>query len=168
MQNGIASSLVLAQAIPPGTSFAGWVVGVLGTPNSFIVLVSGLLIFGGAWYLLATRRRPAVLAAYLVLLPLPVLIAVYGVMSGMVSSLTVIASTPGLSVTTEDYAAGTAGSLVEVLFAMLVSAPTYFLLAFGLLARTLRSGADGAPLTAIRPEHPKPLLSSGGPVPATT
>jgi len=48
-------------------------------------------------------------------------------------------------------------SLVEVLFAMLVSAPTYFPACFRLTARTLRSGADGHPLTATRPEPPKPL-----------
>jgi hypothetical protein len=126
-----------------------------------------LLIFGGACYLVATKRRPAALAAYLVLLPLPVLIAIFGEMKGMVGALTAIASSPGMSVPTEHVAANTAASLVMVLFAMLVSAPTYFVLAFGLLARTLRSPPDVAP-NPIRSKLPAPLVSSGGSVPATT
>jgi len=168
MQNCIASSVVLAQAIPPGTSFGAWMMHVLGTLSSLIILVAGFLIFGGAAYLVATKRRPAVLAAYLVLLPLPVLIAVFGEMRGMVSALTAIASSPGMSVPTEHVAADTAASLVTVLFAMLVSAPTYFVLAFGLLARTLRSPTDDVPPTAIRSRLPEPLASSGGSVPVTT
>jgi len=59
------------------------------------VFLSGMLIFGGAWYSAGHQAAAAVLAAYLVLLPLPVLIASYGVMSGMAISLEVIASTPG-------------------------------------------------------------------------
>jgi hypothetical protein len=109
-----------------------------------------------------------VLAAYLVLLPLPVLIAIFGEMRGMVSALTVIASTPGISLSTEDLAAGTAASLVTVLFALLVSAPTYFVLAFGLLARTLDPPTGAAPPTAIRSQPREPLRNSGGPIPATT
>ena len=139
----------------------------MGTLSSAIVLISGLLIFGGACYLVATKRRPSVLAAYLVLLPLPVLIAIFGEMKGMVSALTAIASSPDIAVPTEHIAANTAASLVTVLFAMLVSAPTYFLLAFGLLARTLSSPINGVPLTPIRPKVPEPLVSSGGSVPAT-
>jgi hypothetical protein len=162
------SSLILAQAIPPGTSLGEWLVGAMGTFFSLMVLASGLLIFAGSWYLVSTGKRPAAFAAYLVLLPLPVLIAICSCMSGMVSSLTVIASTPGISLSTEDVAAGVASSLAMVLYAILVSAPTYFVLAFGLLTRTLRSAGDGVPPAAIRSEPHKPLLSSGGPMPATT
>ena len=169
MQNCITSSAVLAQAIPPGTSFGGWVVGVLGTLSSIIVLISGLLIFGGACHLVVTKRRPAVLAAYLVLLPLPVLVAIFGEMKGMVSALTAIASSPEITVPTEHVAGGAAASLIAVLFAMLVSAPTYFVLAFGLLARTLYPPTDAVPPAAIRPQpHREPLLNSGGQLQATS
>jgi len=161
MQNWTAASLVFAQATP-ATPFGAWVVGVLGTLSSVIVLISGLLIFGRACYLVATRRRPAALAAYLVLLPLPMLIAVFDEMRGMVIALTVIASSPGMSLPTEHFAANTAASLVMVLFAMLVSAPTYFALAFGLLASTLRSPSDDVAPTAIRSKLREPLLSSRG------
>jgi hypothetical protein len=167
MQNCIASSIVLAQAIPPGTSFGASMMHVLGTFSSLMILVSGLLIFGGAAYLVATKRRPSVLAAYLLLLPVPVLIAIFCEMSGMVSALTAIASLPGISVPPDHVAANTAASLATVLFAMLVSAPTYFVLAFGLLARTLRSPTDEVPPTAIRSKLREPLPSSGGSVPAT-
>ncbi len=55
-----------------------------------------------------------------------------------------------------------------VLFAMLVSAPTYFVLAIGLLARTLYPPTDSVPPTAIRSPPREPLLNSGGTIQATT
>ena len=136
--------------------------------SSLLVLVSGLLIFGGACYLVGTKRRPSVLAAYLVLLPLPVLISVGAWTKGLISSLTVIAASPNVTVTTADVAAATAESLLSLFVALLVSAPTYFVLAFGLLLRTLLSPTDSAAPTPTRSEHAAPLLSSVGPVPATS
>ena len=100
------------------------------------------MIFVGACYLLATRRRPPVLAAYLMLLPLPVLISLCGFLNGLASSLTVIATSPNVSVTSADIAAATVDSLLSLFVALVVSAPTYFVLTVGLLLRTLRSPAD--------------------------
>ena len=168
MPHCFATSAIVAQAIPPGTSFLAWMAGALNSLSSLMVLVSGLLMFGGACYLVATRRRPSVLAAYLVLLPLPVLIALCGWMNAMIASLTVIASSPNLIVTTADIAEGTAISLLGVLVALLVSAPTYFVLAIGLLVRTLRPPTDSAAPTPMHSEHREPLLSSAGPIPAAT
>jgi hypothetical protein len=90
-------------------------------------------------------------------------------MNGMVSALTAIASSPAISVPTEHVAANIAASFVTVLFAMRVSAPTYFVLAFGLLARTLYPPTDAVPPAAIRPQpHRETLLNSGGPLPRTS
>lgn len=136
--------------------------------SSLMVIVSGLLIFGGACYVVATRRRPAVLAAYLVLLPLPVLIALCGMMKGLIASLTVIASSPNLPVTTADIASAIANWLLGMFAALLVSAPTYFVLAIGLLVRTLHSPTDSAAPNPIHSEPREPQRTPAGLVPVAT
>ena len=134
--------------------------------SSLLSLLAGVLIFCGACYLVKTKRRPAVLAAYLVLLPLPVLISLCGSLSGQVSSLSVIAATPNLNVTTADVAAAVADTLLGLLVALLISAPTYFLLAFGLLIRILRSPGDSANLTPTCSVPQLPQPNSSVPMPA--
>jgi hypothetical protein len=170
MSHCLASFVVFAQLNPQETSLVGWMIRVLTTFSfsSLMVLISGLLIFGGACYLIVTKRRPAVLAACLVLLPLPVFIAFFGVMSSVVRSLSVIASSPDLAVSSQDFAGGTAASLVEILFAILISAPTYFVLAFSLLTRTLGSPNDSTPPALSPSQLRQPLFNSSGPKPATT
>jgi cytochrome bd-type quinol oxidase subunit 1 len=135
---------------------------------SLLALSSGVLIFVGACYLLSTKRQASVLAAFLVLVPLPFLISVCGWMIGMMSSLTVIGSSPELTPTTADIAAATANSLRDVLAALLVSAPIYIALAIGLMLRTLRTPTDTAAPNPVRTALPLPLLSSTGPVPAAS
>ena len=110
--------------------------------SSLLALALGLLMLGGACYLVATKRAPSVLAAYLVLSPLPVLISICAGMNGLISSLHAIASTPNAVVTTADIAAATADSLLGLLVALLISTATYLLLAISLLLRTLRSPTD--------------------------
>lgn len=168
MLNGISASVMLAQAIQPGTPLALAILNWLKSLSSLMVLVAGLMILGGACILVITKRRPAVLAAYLVLLPLPVLFAIFGQLWGMFNSFSVIAASPGISLPTEDIAGGIAGSLVEMLFAMLISAPTYFVLAYGLLIRTLNLPTDPTQPTSARSALREPLPSSGGPMPVTT
>ncbi len=133
---------------------------------SLLVLMSGVLIFVGACYLVFHKRRPAVLSAYLVLLPLPVMISLCDWMFGMYRSFSAIAAMPNLPVTTAEVAAAMADSLLGLLFAILVSAPTYVVLAIGLLLRTLRSTDSPSP-AALRPERPVPVPSLAGPTPAT-
>ena len=158
---------VLAQAVPAQVTQLDWMLGTLGF-SSLLVFVSALLIFGGACYLIATRRRPSVLAAYLVLLPLPVLISLCGVLKGNISSLMVIAASPDLTLTTADIAGGLADSLFGLFVALLISAPTYFVLAYGLLAGTLRPPTDSAAPAAIPSDRRAPLLNPAGPLPAVS
>ena len=140
---------------------------MLNSFSSLLTLLLGLMIFIGACYLMATKRRPAVLAAYLVLLPLPLLINLCGWLKGLISSLEAIATLPNVAVTNVDLAAATADSLLGLLVALLVSAPSYFVLAVGLLLRTWRSPDDTTSSGTIRCERPAPLLNSPGPFPAT-
>lgn len=139
---------------------------MLNSFSSLLTLLLGLMIFIGACYLMATKRRPAVLAAYLVLLPLPLLINLCGWLKGLISSLEAIATLPNVAVTTADLAAATADSLLGLLVALLVSAPSYFVLAVGLLLRTWRSPDDSTGPASIGSQRPAPLLSSAGSLPA--
>ena len=117
--------------------------------SSLLAVVSGVLILVGACYLLATKQRPAVLGAYLVLVPLPVLISLCGLLNGIIASLTVIGSSDAV-VSTADVATATAASLLELLVTLVVSAPTYFVLVVGLLLRTLQS----QPTPPVPPQSP--------------
>jgi hypothetical protein len=136
--------VLLAQAAPPGTSFLGWIVSALTTFSSLFILVTAALIFFGACYLVAKKRPVASLAAYLLLLPAPLLAAVCGWIYSSIGSLLAIATTPDLAITNQDIARGLATSLLSVLFAILVSMPTYLVLAYGLIARDFRAPSQGA------------------------
>jgi hypothetical protein len=83
-------------------------------------------------------------------------------MKGSISSLTVIASAPETVLTRADLAGGLAASLTSLLVAVVLTAPTYFVLVYGLLARTRtppRSPSENiVPAAALPPVpfEPKP------------
>jgi hypothetical protein len=114
MWNCFAISPVFVQAIQPAPTMLMWGIQSIGIADIF-VFVTGLIIFVGACYLIATKKKPSVIAAYLILLPLPVIISICGTIKGMISSLAVIASVDNL--------------------------PTYFVLAFGLISSSLKSNS---------------------------
>ena len=135
--------VLLAQAVSPDTSILNWMITSLSTFSSLMVIVVAASMFYGAYSLVKNNRPSSLLAAYLVLLPLPVVIAMLGWMFGSIRSLLAIASIPDLAVTNQDIAGGLASSLLSVMLALLVSAPTYILLAYGLLARGFRTPTQG-------------------------
>jgi hypothetical protein len=130
-------SPLLGQASSP-MSQLGWILSTQGSLSSLLVLLSAAAIFAGACYLVASQRPASVLAAYLILLPLPCLISFCGFIKGAINSLSVTAAYPDLTLTTAEFAGALAPSLMSLLIAVLVSAPTYFMLAYGLLTRTMR------------------------------
>lgn len=136
-------SMILAQAIPPDTSFLGWMVTALSTISTVLVLVAAGMIFVGAFHLVAKKRSPSSLASYLILLPLPAIISICGWIYGSIASLSAIATSPDLVITNQGIAGGLASSLLSVLFAILVSLPTYVVLAYGLLFREFRPPTHG-------------------------
>lgn len=71
------------------------------------------------------------------LLPLPALIGVCGSLNGMISSLMVISVAQDLQITASDIAAGVASDLLHLFLALLLTAPSYFLLVYSLTTRTL-------------------------------
>ena len=72
------TSVILAQAVPPQTSYLGWMVIALSTASFLLVLISAGLIFLGAYRLVSKRRPGSTLTSYLILLPLPVIISFCG------------------------------------------------------------------------------------------
>ena len=160
---------VLGQAIPPQTSQLGVFLTSLNSTSGVLALLSAALIFFGVCYSLATHRR---LVAYLMLLPLPVIISISGWISGTINSLSVIAASPDLHLTNQDIAGGFATSLMSLYAAILATSPSYFLLAYGLLSRTLNPPADfGANTTnpAKSPVEPRqPVTVTPRPLPAAS
>ncbi len=151
---------LLGQASPP-MSELGWILSTQGSMSSLLVLLSAAAIFAGACYLVASQRPASVLAAYLILLPLPCLISICGWIKGSLSSLSVISISPDITLTTADIAGGLAVALAGLLIAFLVSAPTYFLLAYGLLSRTMRPPTNSATSRPASATPPMPSLASG-------
>ena len=148
-------NLIIAQAIPQGTSFGGWMASSLSSTSALLTIISGVLIFCGALRLVMNRQRPVALAAYLVLLPLPFLIALFGIAQGMMLSFTVLASSTTMP-TGAEFSGGIAASLLQIVVAMLVSAPTYFVLAYGLV---FGAPPTDSTATAKRTENRGPVIS---------
>ncbi len=161
-------SPVLGQAIDPKMSQLGWILNSQSSMAALLVLLSAAAIFAGACYLVTSQRPASVLAAYLILLPLPCLISICGWIKGSVASLVVIAATPDIKLTTADIAGGFAASLAGLLIAFLVSAPTYFLLAYGLLTRTMRPPTNTARNRPVSAAPPMPTLTGGLPISSPT
>ena len=165
----MTTPVVLAQAIPPQSTQLGMLLTSLNSTSGVLVLLSAALFFFGVCYSLATHRR---LVAYLVLLPLPVIISISGWISGTINSLSVIAASPDLHLTNQDIAGGFAMSLICLYAAILATAPSYFLLAYGLLSRTLNPPADFGTNTTnpvkspAAPRHPATVTS--GPLPVVS
>ncbi len=160
---------VLAQAIPPNTTQLGVILNSLNSISGVLMLLSAALIFFGVCYSLATHRR---LVAYLMLLPLPVIISVSGWIFGTINSLRVVAASPDLHLSNQDIAGGLATSLTSLYVAILATSPSYFLLAYGLLSRTLNLPADYG-TNATNPakslvEPRQPVTVTAGTLPATT
>lgn len=127
---------------PGGKSFLWWFIETMG-PTGLIVILLGVAIFVAACRVVAKSRKTSTIAAYLVLLPLPTFIEVLGQLKGIVASLSVIALS-GVQPSGQEWAGGFAESAVSMFLALLVTLPSYLVLAYGLLAST-RGCSDAAP-----------------------
>lgn len=132
-----AFALILVQQIAPPQSTLFWMLSALGDYSALLVLLSAAWIFAGAWYRVTSKQPPAALAAYMTLLPLPALMSVCGSLNGMISSLMVLSAAQELQITSTDIAAGVASDLLHLFVALLLTAPSYFLLVYSLTTRTL-------------------------------
>jgi len=153
------SEVLLDQGQTAAPSLVQWFFSSMGLFYTALLALSGLGVFVGACLVVALSRRPAVIAAYLVLLPLPVLVGVIGYFDGKITAYRVIAMS---EVTPRPSALAQAEStaLSTVIVGVIVSIPAYFVVAFGLLARTLawRGSGDQA---VVQLASPRRELGSG-------
>ena len=112
--------------------------------SGLFVLILGLAIFIGACLVVAKYRRTSTIAAYLVLLPLPTYIGILGQLNGIYASLSVI-SVSGAQPSRQEWAGGFAESALIMFLCLLVTLPSYLVLAYGLLASTCNSSATETP-----------------------
>lgn len=140
----LTSMLVLAQDAPlRPQSLLSWMFESLGLFYALVLPLAGFALFVGACLVVALSRRPAVVAAYLVFLPLPLLIGVCGSLEGFIRSLSIIAMAGGTP-RAADVAEGISTGLFTSWVGLLVVFPTYFVLALGLFLRTLLAPANGS------------------------
>jgi hypothetical protein len=136
----LGSFSILGQFEPPvQQSCFSWMFMALGPVYGLAIPLAGLGVFIGACAVVALSRRPAVIAAYLVFLPLPLLVGLFGSLHGSVTSSSVFAyyhlnPRPG------DIAAAISVALFSTLVGLGVTFPSYFVLAAGLFLRTVFSG----------------------------
>jgi hypothetical protein len=119
----------------PQQSFAAFVVDSLGI-NVIVLPLLGLLLFAGGLIVIFATRRPGVIAACLAFVPLPVMIGMMSMFKGAIDSFSVIAMSSAAPKPAE-IAAGVATALVNPFCAILCTLPGYFVLAAGLLFRTI-------------------------------
>ena len=118
--------------------FVSWMFNSLGLFYGTVLPLAGFLIFVGACLVVGRNKRPSVIAAYLVFLPLPFLIGLFATFHGCILSFyhySQYDSRPSLELIL--------GNLSLALFSSLVGLaltfPSLLVLAFGLLIRTIRS-----------------------------
>ena len=118
--------------------FVSWMFYSLGLFYGTVLPLAGFLIFVGACLVVGRNKRPSVIAAYLVFLPLPFLIGLFATFHGCILSFyhySQYDSRPSLELIL--------GNLSLALFSSLVGLaltfPSLLVLAFGLLIRTIRS-----------------------------
>jgi len=114
-------------------------VSTAGLARCLVIFAIGLVLFIGACFVVAKCRR-AVIASYLVLLPLPLIVSVFGLLGGLVQSLIVLSASPESQPTASQFAAAAAASLAPLFLWLAVTIPSYLVLGTGLVFRTLRSG----------------------------
>jgi hypothetical protein len=127
---------VLAQVDEPGDkNFLLWVLECLGLFGTLAAL-AGLVIFFGSLVVVFATRRPAVIASYLVFLPLPMLLAVAGALKGLVNVFSV-STISGVELKQTQITGALAEVLVLPLSALLTIIPSLIVVGLGLFVRTL-------------------------------
>lgn len=142
------SSLILAQAPARQMSFLTWTLQAIGGSGTLLSAGAALVILVGAVLLIAKNSPPSVLAAYLVLLPLPVAIFICDFIRRLVKVLTLVSIMPDIKMTWAEIAGATAADLASLLFIVILTAPTYFALSVRLLTRTIKDAHE--PKSAVK------------------
>jgi hypothetical protein len=137
----VVGSLVIAQihAVGARQSYFAGVIDAAGRAQFLVILTIGLAAFVGACVVVAKYRRPSVIATCLVVLPVPLMVSVFGLLLGLVRSLIVLAASPEAQPTTSQFAAAAAASVSPLLLWFAVTIPCYLVLGIGLVLCTLKA-----------------------------
>ena len=119
-------------------SEVSWLLRCLGPLHRLTILLLGFMIFLGSWWVVVTQRRPAVVAAYLVFLIIPLLFGVVGTVQAFIKFHQTIAWSE-LPVGQNVIARDTMAALVPIFVAVTVTIPSLFVLAVGLFVKTLKA-----------------------------
>lgn len=147
---------------PVRRSFLSWFFAALGWKYTLLLPLVGLLAFALTLVLVIRGKGPAQTGALLFIVPLPVIVGMFGVLEGLMSSLQVLAMSetsprPGI------LAEGISMSLVTAIVGFLLAAPSYFVATGGLALHALVGDifSPRAPLTMPSPQalsaKPQPL-----------
>ncbi|MEK6256988.1 MAG: hypothetical protein AABP62_00085 [Planctomycetota bacterium] len=128
--------------VPAPKSFLMWMLET-GSWSDLFTPIFGLAIFIGACLVVAKSRRTSTIAACLVLLPLPTYIGILSQLKGIYASLSVIAVS-GVQPSGQEWIGGFANTALTMFVCLLVTLPSYLVLAYGLLASTRNSSASPA------------------------
>ncbi len=135
--------LIVAQGDSRRMSLLQWAFMSLGWFYTLLFLVVGLGLFLGAVVVVIAARRPAVIAAYLPFLALPLLLGVWATAEGMIRSWAVIAystTTPSPS----EMAQGYSTALFSILAGVMATMPALMVTSIGLFLRTMLHGGREA------------------------
>lgn len=134
---GMDSQPLFFLADAGGGAFFAWAVKSLG-PAGLLIPALGFATFVGACVVVARSRRPAVIAAYLLFVPMPWLLAIFRIVSGTATSFSVIAMSDMTLKPSQIYS-GLAETFLVLQVGLMATIPAYLVVAVGLFVCTLRA-----------------------------
>jgi hypothetical protein len=124
-------------------SYLGWVIETLGPFYSVVIPLAGLSVFFAACFVVMRSRRPGMIAAWLVLVPLPLLVGFQAAMFRWMSvSAELSMSSSGVPLTVAQIGEISFSGLVPLCVGLLEIWPAFVILTVGLIVRTYQSGRN--------------------------
>ena len=125
-------------------SYLGWISERLGPFCGLAIPLTGLGVFCAACFVVMRSRRPAMIAAWLILVPLPFLIGFQAALFRRVSvSAELSMGAPGGSLTNAQIGEIASRGLVPLCMGLIEVWPAFFVLTVGLIGRIYQSGLNG-------------------------
>ncbi len=125
---------------PVRQSFLSWIFTALGFPYVILLTLAALLSFAVALIVVVRGRGPMATAALVLVVPMPLLVGLFGAIQGAISSYTVIAMS-STSPKPSDMAAGISTALVAAMVGVAFTAPGYAVATIGAVLRSVLSTA---------------------------
>jgi len=117
-------------------SYLMWFFSALGIKYAVLLPLVGLIAFVVVLVLVLKGKGPALPAALMLIVPLPLLVGIGGVIEGLLAFFQVIAGAE-LAPKASTWAAGISMSLVTAWVGLLLTVPSYFLATIGMCVRSL-------------------------------